>query len=111
MQKTELANNETPNGHPLHDRIVIGASAGGVEAVSNLVAQLPEDLPAAVFIVIHTTVDSPGILANILGRRSQLPAKKGRGWRADPVWADLRCPSRSPSARQPGSRALDSRPA
>lgn len=33
--------------------IAIGASAGGVEAIRALVAALPEDLPAAVFIVLH----------------------------------------------------------
>lgn len=33
--------------------IVIGASAGGVDALLNLVAALPGDLPAALFIVLH----------------------------------------------------------
>jgi chemotaxis response regulator CheB len=31
-----------------HDLIVSGASAGGVEAISKLVAGLPPDLPSAV---------------------------------------------------------------
>jgi chemotaxis response regulator CheB len=35
------------------DVIVIGASAGGVEAVRRLLAGLPADLPAALFVVIH----------------------------------------------------------
>jgi two-component system, chemotaxis family, protein-glutamate methylesterase/glutaminase len=38
-----------------HDIIVIGASVGGVEALSNLVAQFPEDLPATIFVVQHVT--------------------------------------------------------
>jgi chemotaxis response regulator CheB len=33
----------------VHDIIVIGASVGGVEALSNLVAQFPEDLSATIF--------------------------------------------------------------
>src|SRR5205085_10277689 len=46
----------TPGGKPLmatRDTIVIGASAGGVQALSTVVADLPADLPAAVFIVLH----------------------------------------------------------
>jgi len=35
------------------DIIVIGASAGGVQALTNLVADLPADLSGAVFIVLH----------------------------------------------------------
>ena len=38
---------------PGHDIIVIGASAGGVEAFSQLARHLPEDLPAAIFVVLH----------------------------------------------------------
>jgi two-component system, chemotaxis family, protein-glutamate methylesterase/glutaminase len=32
------------------DIIVIGASAGGLEAIRTLVGQLPRNLPAAIFI-------------------------------------------------------------
>jgi two-component system chemotaxis response regulator CheB len=40
----------TPNGH---DIIVIGTSAGGMEALDQLIGQLPTGLPAAIFIVQH----------------------------------------------------------
>jgi two-component system chemotaxis response regulator CheB len=56
-----------------HDIIVIGASAGGVQALSTLVAALPADLPAAVLIVLHVPADSPSLLPAILGRDSRLP--------------------------------------
>jgi two-component system chemotaxis response regulator CheB len=42
---------------PGHDIIVIGASAGGVDALRQLVAGLPKDLPAAVFVVVNMLVD------------------------------------------------------
>lgn len=58
---------------PNKDIIVIGASAGGVQALSTLVAQLPPDLPAAVFIVLHIPTDFPSLLPNILARDSHLP--------------------------------------
>jgi hypothetical protein len=44
------------------DIIVIGASAGGVQALTNLVADLPADLPAAVFIVLHIPAHIPSFL-------------------------------------------------
>lgn len=55
-----------------HDTIVIGASAGGVQALLILVANLPADLPAAVFIVLHVPADAPSLLPEILARESSL---------------------------------------
>lgn len=48
---------------------------GGVEALTKLVAQFPEDLPAAIFIVIHVSPHSKGIFAQILDRSGPLMAK------------------------------------
>ena len=53
---------------PGHDIIVIGASAGGVEAVRELVASLPSDLQAAIFIVIHISPHTTSFLPEILNR-------------------------------------------
>ena len=52
------------------DTIVIGASAGGVQALTLLVAELHKDLPAAVFIVLHIPADVPSLLPGILARDS-----------------------------------------
>ena len=51
-----------------HDLIVLGASAGGVEAVSALLAGLPADLPAAMCVVIHLRPDAESRLARVLAR-------------------------------------------
>ncbi len=56
-----------------HDIIVIGASAGGVEASMKLVHALPADLPASVFIVLHIPPGSPSLLPQILSRAGSLP--------------------------------------
>jgi two-component system chemotaxis response regulator CheB len=53
--------------------VVIGASAGGVTALSTLVGGLPPDLDAAVFIVMHIAPETPSRLQDILGRCTTLP--------------------------------------
>jgi two-component system chemotaxis response regulator CheB len=55
-----------------HAIIVVGASMGGVEALTTLAAGLPPDLPAAVFVVLHTTA-RPSFLPDILRRAGNLP--------------------------------------
>jgi two-component system chemotaxis response regulator CheB len=57
-----------------HDIIVIGASVGGVEALSNLVAQFPEDLPATIFVVQHILATAKSRMAQILDRAGPLAA-------------------------------------
>jgi two-component system chemotaxis response regulator CheB len=55
------------------DIIVIGTSAGGVQALISLVSDLPKNLPAAVFIVLHVPTNAPSFLPDILARDSRLP--------------------------------------
>jgi two-component system chemotaxis response regulator CheB len=62
-----------PAGRHRRDVIVIGASAGGVEALTTIAGGLPADLEAAVFVVLHVGSDSPSLLAGILARAGPLP--------------------------------------
>lgn len=55
--------------------VVIGASAGGVEALLELVRTLPADFPAPIFVVQHIGADSPSLLPQLLSAVSALPAK------------------------------------
>jgi two-component system chemotaxis response regulator CheB len=53
--------------------IVIGTSAGGMPALTELVSQLPASIPAAVLVVQHLAPESSGeALINRLARNSQL---------------------------------------
>ena len=56
------------------DIIVIGASAGGVEALMALVEGLPRDLAAAVFVVVHFPPYATSVLPRILTRRGGMAA-------------------------------------
>lgn len=55
--------------------IVIGASAGGVEALERVIGGLPGDIDAAVFVVVHIPPEGPSLLARVLGRYSELPVR------------------------------------
>src|SRR5436305_4547956 len=56
------------------DIVVIGASSGGIGTLINLVAGLPADLPAAVFVVVHLPPAAPSVLPRILDRSGPLKA-------------------------------------
>lgn len=59
----------------IHDIVVIGASSGGIDALSKLVAGLPPDLPAAVCVVLHVEPGFASRLPEILTARGPLRAK------------------------------------
>jgi two-component system chemotaxis response regulator CheB len=61
-----------------HDIIVIGASAGGVEVLSQLMHDLPPGLPATLFVVCHFPARARSALPEILSRSGPLLATHAR---------------------------------
>jgi two-component system, chemotaxis family, CheB/CheR fusion protein len=55
-----------------HDLVVVGSSAGGVEALSILVGTLPEDFPAPLVLAQHVDPNRPSQLPGILQRATKL---------------------------------------
>jgi two-component system, chemotaxis family, protein-glutamate methylesterase/glutaminase len=58
------------------DLVVVGASAGGVEALRALVARLPPSFAGAMFVCVHVPAAAESVLPGILSRCGQLPAKR-----------------------------------
>jgi two-component system chemotaxis response regulator CheB len=57
------------------DLVVIGASAGGVEALKAAVASVPRDLDAAILVVLHVPAHADSVQPRILTRFGTLPAR------------------------------------
>ena len=57
-----------------HDMLLLGASAGGVDALATLCRGLPAELPAAILVVQHTSPTARSHLPAILSRAGPLPA-------------------------------------
>jgi two-component system chemotaxis response regulator CheB len=68
---------------PAHDLVVIGGSAGGLQALTKVVAELPPSLAACVLVVLHTSPIGDGVLPGILERATSLPVSTARNH--DPI--------------------------
>jgi len=64
---------------PAFDIVVIGASAGGLAAVSAVLGGLPPSFPTPVAVVLHLSPNHPSLLAGVLSRYTRLPVC----WAAD----------------------------
>src|SRR5262245_30021330 len=56
------------------DNVVVGASAGGMDALQQLVAGLPADFPGSLFVVWHLSPGVRSVLPSLLSKNGPLPA-------------------------------------
>jgi len=56
------------------DVVVFGASAGGLQALRQIVERLPRDLPASILVAVHLSPTAPSRLPRMLQDAGSLPA-------------------------------------
>src|SRR5262249_47050366 len=69
-------NDDAVNAHARgvkRELVVVGGSAGAIDALIRLLPQLPRDLPAAVLVVVHMSPFRPSRLAELLAHYSSMP--------------------------------------
>src|SRR5215510_7325387 len=74
MAKREFQELASSNG--AFDIVALAASAGGLKALSHVLAALPADFPAAVVVVQHLDPRHRSLMADILSRRTALDVKQ-----------------------------------
>jgi two-component system chemotaxis response regulator CheB len=67
---------ERNTSKPRFEAVVIGASAGGVEALSELLPRLPIALSASVVVVLHLPRARPSMLAEVFAQRCALAVRE-----------------------------------
>jgi len=70
---------DTTRKEPVRDLVVVGSSAGGVEALPTLVATLPADFPAPIVLAQHLDPNRASHLGEILAARGALPVRTVTG--------------------------------
>jgi two-component system, chemotaxis family, protein-glutamate methylesterase/glutaminase len=73
-----MASSTGPRNDGPQGVVAVGASAGGVEALTHFAAGMPRDLPYAITVVLHIPADAPSVLARIIDRSGPLRAYAAR---------------------------------
>jgi two-component system chemotaxis response regulator CheB len=56
--------------------VVMGGSAGGMDALGRILTRLPKDFPLPIVIVLHVLGDQPSLLSEIMGAKTELRVKE-----------------------------------
>ena len=89
------------------DIIALAASAGGLKALSHVLAALPADFPASIVVVQHLDPRHRSLMADILSRRTALQVKQAEeGGRLTPGMAYIAPPNRHLLVNPDGTLSL-----
>jgi two-component system chemotaxis response regulator CheB len=64
--------------HRKFEVVALAASAGGLNAISTILSDLPEDFPVSTVVVQHLDPSHPSLMAEILARNTTLPVSEAR---------------------------------
>jgi len=70
---------QAPSARPVlvkHSAVVIGASAGAIEALSKILPTLPRDFRLPILIVIHLPPDRESVVAELFRNKCALPVRE-----------------------------------
>ena len=73
MPRTDRVAEQQTKARPAFDIVAVAASAGGVYALTQVLAELPADFSAIVVVVQHLDPRHRSLMPQIFGRRSRLP--------------------------------------
>src|SRR5579871_4714409 len=59
-----------------YDVVALGASAGGLNALTRVLAGLPPEFPSSIVVVQHLSPDHKSWIASLLGRSTKLKVKQ-----------------------------------
>jgi two-component system chemotaxis response regulator CheB len=73
VNPTDMTNKKKTRNNEDARLVVVGTSAGGLQALSKLIGQLPADFPAPVLVIMHISADASGnVLKETLNRYQKL---------------------------------------
>jgi two-component system CheB/CheR fusion protein len=77
MKGIEVQNKtgKKPKEYPI---VAIGASAGGIEAITELLKHLPADTGMAYVYIQHMDPDHESMLPSIIGRATRMPVQEAK---------------------------------
>lgn len=84
FEQDPQADRQSVSCEPARYVIAMAASAGGLNALSVILADLPANFPAAIAIVMHLSPDHKSLLAEILERRTHLVVRQTQS--GDILW-------------------------
>ena len=93
--------------HAAFDIVALAASAGGLKALSRVLADLPADFPAALVVVQHLDPRHRSLMADILSRRTPLQVKQAEeGEQVCPATVYIAPPNRHLLVNSDGTMSL-----